>query len=160
MKLRDNESYGILSRILSESAKLLGLQENAGLILSAIYWNETCNDQPVSTEDICTATGLSRSYISSICMRLESLGIIFKASPHISRRRGRRKLSYSLRVELDFILRLGIRKYLANIRSALNDFRTIRNISDRDDSDWIHTKNQLDSEISQFLHELHCFQEK
>ncbi|MHA2425769.1 MAG: hypothetical protein ACXAEF_13340 [Candidatus Thorarchaeota archaeon] len=160
MKILDIESYKILCRILSESVKLIGLRENAGIILSAIYWIETSSNQPASTEDIFTQSGFSRSFISSTCKQLESVGIISKVTHMLPKRKGRKMLSYSLRVDLTQILRLGIQKYLFTIQTGLNDFRDSNGVIDETDNACKRTLSQVDTAISQFLHELAGIQKK
>lgn len=159
MRISNLESYGILRRLLTDSARILGIPASAGAILATLYFHGTQNNQPVSTEDINIITGLSRSSISLICMRLESIGIISKALDGLSKRQGRRRISYSLRVGLDEILRLGIQKYVVSIRSTLEDFRNNASISDKDDITWKRVMDQVDFETTQFLQELNISSE-
>jgi DNA-binding transcriptional regulator GbsR (MarR family) len=153
MKEINDEVQDQIRRILEVGAQWMGLQRTSGVVLSTLYIYESTNREQLSVKRMSELTGLSISTISSICSQLESLGIIVGQSDGSSQLRGRRKTVFSLRVDIQQLLQLGIKNYMNHVQRILRDIEAIRNETGFEDSDSHMTMDRVAYEITQFLRE-------
>ncbi|MFW9979721.1 MAG: hypothetical protein ACFFEJ_16680 [Candidatus Thorarchaeota archaeon] len=113
-----------LDRLFQIAIQLVGLQRTAGIILAALYAESCENDSGFSVSELSEVTGLSLSTVSTLCSQLDSLGITAKQSVDQENGRGRRKSIVKLRLGIDELLRIGMKRYLSEINAVMHDIKT------------------------------------
>lgn len=153
MNTFQNEVQDTITRILQIGTQWMGLQRTAGVILATIYTQECTSDDRLSAKDISDMTGLSQSTVSSICSHLEALGIIIGQTDDSHKGKGRRRIVFSLRVNIVELLQLGIKKNVHDVHRVYKDIEEIRNEHILEDITSQITLDRVAFEIAQFLSE-------
>lgn len=113
----------LVEQLLRNGTDLLKLPSTASSVLSVLYRQRCENGSPLSMKAISKETGLSITTISSLCTILESSGILDRQTQFGHSGRGRKKLLFSMRMNLHVFLSFCIRKHLNEIERISTEMK-------------------------------------
>ena len=140
-----------IGRVLGVCVEWLGLPRTAAKVLVVLFMKRHDSSESLSLAKISKMTHLSPSTVSSLCSRLERLGVLELRLDDSLYSKGRRKTIFSLRVGIDGLLKQGIFRNIIHIRQILDDIQIIKQGLDKSDKESEECISRVTQEICHFL---------